>query len=212
MQHCQSRSDRIRIKETTPVPSLQAPAPPTLSPGRGEDHASLHHPRSKGRRAAFRKLSPSDLQEAHLGRRFQGNSGSLPCYRLAPDLALEQLDRRSLDAKAPLEHIALEGETTKLREVPPPTPEQLDRDKLELGNDSWTYKIQLADAIEAMQRAVHSLVAKLDGQQGPTSNDDKTATTTTTTTTTTTIPPTQPIPTTITTTTTTTAAAVESLA
>ena len=56
------------------------------------------------------------------------------------------------------------------RKVPPPT--QLDHDKLELGNDSWNHRIQLRDAIEAMQQAVHSLVARLDGQQGPTNDND----------------------------------------
>ena len=56
------------------------------------------------------------------------------------------------------------------RKVPPPT--QLDHDKLELGNDSWNHRVQLREAIEAMQQAVHSLVAKLDGQQGPTNDTD----------------------------------------
>ena len=56
------------------------------------------------------------------------------------------------------------------RKVPPPT--QLDHDKLELGNDSWNHRVQLREAIEAMQQAVHGLVAKLDGQQGPTNDND----------------------------------------
>ena len=97
--------------------------------------------------------------------------GSLPYHRSAPSSVLEQGFRESLGEKAPLEHCALEGETTKLR-VPTPTPQQLDRDKLELENDSWTYKIQLAEAIAEMQQAVRSLVAKLDGQQSPTSNEN----------------------------------------
>ena len=57
-----------------------------------------------------------------------------------------------------------------LRKVPPPT--QLELDKLELEHDSWDHRVQLRDAIEAMQQAVHSLVAKLDGQQGPTNDND----------------------------------------
>ena len=111
--------------------------------------------------------------------------------------------------------IALEGETTKLRRVPPPTPQQLDRDKLELENDSWTYKIQLAEAIAEMQQAVRSLVAKLGGQDRPPTTRTTTQTTTTTTTTIpTTITTTQPTTTTTMspTTTTTTTKAVESLA
>ena len=115
------------------------------------------------------------LQEASLGRHFQDSSGSLP-HRSAPDLVLEQSFRRSLDAKALPEHFALEGETTKLRKVPPPTPlEQLDRDKLELDNleqDSCTHRGQLRRALEAMHQAVHSLVTKLDGQQRPTNDND----------------------------------------
>ena len=86
------------------------------------------------------------------------------------------LERESLAEKTPLEHLALEGETTKLREVPPPTPpEQLDRDKLELDEfeqNSWTHRGQLTKALKAMHQAVHSLVAKLDGQQRPTSDND----------------------------------------
>ena len=171
MQHCQNRIDRLRYRETAPVHSLQAPAPPTLSPGRGEDQASVHQPRSNGQREASRKLSLQGLQEAHSGRPFQSDSGSLPHHRSAPDRALEQNFRRSLGAKAPLEQLALEGETTKLTKVPPPTPEQLDSDKLELGDDSWIYGIQLAEAIAEMQQAVHSLVAKLGGQE-PTNDDD----------------------------------------
>ena len=120
--------------------------------------------------------------------------------------------------KAPLEHFALEGETTKLR-VPPPTPEQLDRDKLELDEfelDSCTPRGQLERALAAMHQAVRSLSAKLGGQE-PTNDDDNNTNddnnnnhtnnnnnnTTTTTTTTTTMSPT---------TTPTTTKAVESLA
>ena len=136
MQHCQNRSDRLSHKETTP-PQACVPREETATyPVPPMPPQACRHSRSNGKREASRKLSLQGLQEAHSGRRFQGNSGSLPWYRLAPDLALEQLDRRSLDEKAPLEHIALEGETTKLREVPPPTPAQLDRDKLELENNS----------------------------------------------------------------------------
>ena len=115
------------------------------------------------------------LQEASLGRHFQDSSRSLP-HRSAPDHVLEQSFRRSLDAKALPEHFALEGETTKLKEVPPPTPlEQLDRDKLELDNleqDSCTHRGQLRRALAAMHQAVHSLVTKLDGQQRPTNDND----------------------------------------
>ena len=165
MQHCQIRSDRHKIRETSPVRSLRAPDLPNLSPGKVEASSSFHQSRSKGK----------SLQEASLGRYFQGNSGSLPFHRSAPDLALEQLDRRSLDAKALPEHFALEGETTKLRKVPSPNPLQLDRDKLELDEfeqDSWTHRGQLTKALAAMQQAVHSLIAKLDGQQGPTNNNE----------------------------------------
>ena len=116
------------------------------------------------------------LQEASLGRHSQDSSGSLPFHRSAPDLVLEQSFRRSLDAKALPEHFALEGETTKLREVPSPTPlEQLDGDKLELVNleqDSCTHRGQLRRALAAMHQAVHSLVTKLDGQQRPTNDND----------------------------------------
>ena len=166
MQHCQTRSDNHR--ETTPVQSLQAPTLPI--PGSGDDQASLHHPRSKGLRDAFRKHSQDSL-----GRHLQDSSGSLPCHRSAPDLVLKQ-GFRSLGEKTPFEHLALEGETTKLREVPSPTPlEQLDGDKLELDEfeqDSWTHRGQLTRALRAMHQAVHSLAAKLDGQQRPTSDND----------------------------------------
>ena len=152
MQHCQNRSDRYRHKfrETSPVRSLRAPDVPTSIPGNVEASSSFHQSRSNGQ----------SLQEASVGRRFQGTSGSLPFHRSAPELAREQLHSKSLGEKAPLEHIALEGETTKLTEVPPPTPEQLDSDKLELGDDSWIYGIQLAEALADMQTSSAQLGCK----------------------------------------------------
>ena len=120
---------------------------------------ALPHPRSKG-----------SLQEASLGRQTQDLDGSFSSYRVAPSSVLRQEQTESLGVKAPLEHIALEGETTKLTRVPPPTP-QLDRHKLELEDDSWIYGIQLAEALAKMQQAVHSLVAKLGGQE-PTNDDN----------------------------------------
>ena len=60
------------------------------------------------------------LQEASLGRHFQDITESLPFHRSAPELVLEQKKRESLAEKAPLEHFALEGETSKLRKRHPP--------------------------------------------------------------------------------------------
>ena len=96
-------------------------------------------------------------------RQVQDVDGSLPYHRSAPSSVLEQGFRESLGEKAPLEHIALEGETTKLRSVPPPTPQQLDNDKLELDKcepDSWTHRGQLTRALMAMHQAVRSLSCK----------------------------------------------------
>ena len=152
-------------------------------------------------------------------RQAQDVDGSLPYHRSAPSSVLEQGFRESLGEKAPLEHCALEGETTKLRRVPTPTPEQLDRDKLELDDlkpESCTPRGQLERALVAMHQAVRSLSAKLGGQE-PTNDDDNNTNDNKTTTIPTTITTTQPTPTTkmspiTTTTTTTTTEAVESLA
>ena len=116
------------------------------------------------------------LQEASLGRQAQDTAASLPSHRSAPAFVLEQDQTKGLSEKALPEHFALEEETSKLRERHPPTQlKQLDGDKLELDeleHDSWNHRVQLRDAIGAMQQAVHSLVAKLEGQQGPTNDND----------------------------------------
>ena len=144
MQHCQSRSHKIR--KTSPVQSLRAPTLPINIPGRGEAQASLHHPWSNWVREASRKLSHRSLQEASLGRLSQDITASLPFYRFAPELVLEQKKRKSLAEKAPLEHLALEGETSKLRKRHPPQ-QQLDSDKLEL----------VILELEALQKVVRQL-------------------------------------------------------
>ena len=160
MQHLQNRSNRCKYRETAP---LQACVPPTCR--------SYHPAVSKPAQACEQPRSTRDsLQEASLGRQAQNLDGSFSSYRVAPSSVLRQEQTESLDVKAPLEHIALEGETTKLTRVPPPTP-QLDRDKLELEDESWIYGIQLAEALAKMQQAVHSLVAKLGGQE-PTNDDN----------------------------------------
>ena len=82
------------------------------------------------------------LREASLGT--QKLAASFPAYRVAP-------------AQNP-------------KEVPPPT--QLELDKLELEHDGWNHRIQLRQALEAMHQAMHSLVTKLEGQQGPTRNNN----------------------------------------
>ena len=149
---------------------------------------------------------------------FRAILGACLVIGLLQSLPWNNSDRESLSEETPLEQLALEGETTKLRRVPPPTPEQLDRDKLELDEfelDSCTPRGQLERALAAMHQAVRSLSAKLGGQE-PTNDDDNNTNdnnnnnhtnnnnnNTTTTTTTTTMSPT---------TTTTTTKAVESLA
>ena len=164
MQHCQNRSDKLR--ETSPMPSWRPPPCRIPYPAVVKPLQDEHQPRS----------TRDSLQEASLGRHFQDSTENLPFHGSVPDLVLEQSFRRSLDAKALPEHFALEGEPTKLRKVPPPPQqEQLDNDKLELDNleqDSCTHRGQLRRALAAMHQAVHSLVTKLDGQQGPTNNNN----------------------------------------
>ena len=166
MQHCQM-SDRYRrkLRETTPrqvwrPPTSRQPYPAVSTPLQA-------WPQSRSNRGS--------LQEASVGRQPQDLDGSFSSYRVAPSSVLRQNKIESLGAKAPLEHIALEGETTKLKGVlPPQSPEQLDRDKLELDDlklDSCTPRGQLERALAAMHQAVRSLSAKLGGQE-PTNDDD----------------------------------------
>ena len=161
MQHCQIRSDR----ETTPRGAWRPQEDRTTYPV--PPMPLQASPQSRSTRGC-------DLQEAHIGRQAQDLDGSFSSCRVAPSSVLRQKQTESLGEKAPLEHFALEGETTKLR-VPPPNPEQLDNDKLELDEfeqNSCTHRGQLRRALRAMHQAVHSLAANLDGQQRPTSNEN----------------------------------------
>ena len=122
MQHLQIRSNRCRLRETTPT-SLEAPGGDRNSLTRFLLSLSKLVPQSRstmGKREASRKLSLQGLQEAHVGRLFQGNSGSLPCYRLAPDLALEQLEIGAWVRKPLLSNLLLRGRPPSLESHPPP--------------------------------------------------------------------------------------------
>ena len=103
--------------------------------------------RSTWVREASRKLSQKGLQEASIGRQAQDIFASLPSHRSAPKPVLEQSRSRSLAEKAPLEHFALEGETSKLTKRHPPQKSQLDSDKLEL----------VMQQLEALQKVVREL-------------------------------------------------------
>ena len=97
--------------------------------------------------ACKHQRSKGSLQEASLGRKAQDITESLPFHGSAPDLVLEQCFRKSLDAKALPEHLALEGEPTKLRKRHPPQQRQLDSDKLEL----------VMQQLEALKKVVRKL-------------------------------------------------------
>ena len=86
-----------------------------------------------GTRRASRKPPLGSLQEASVGRQVQDIFESLPSHRSAPELlSWNQSRSKSLAEKAPLEHFALEGETSKLTKRHSPQQSQLDNDKLEL--------------------------------------------------------------------------------
>ena len=141
MQHLKIRSHRKtsprqawrpqKDRTTYPVPSMPLQAWP--------------QPRSKRERETSRKLSLS-LQEASSFRQAQDLAVSLPKYRSAPASHREN-PKRSLTAKALLEHFALEGEPSELLTEHPPKHDQLDCDKLE----------HVMLKIEALQKVVRKL-------------------------------------------------------
>ena len=142
-QHQTPRSENLR--ETLPLQSLSAPgASMASSLTRCTDaNSSLQLPQHNLGGATWDMTRGSmSLRDASVAT--QEPAASFPAYRVAP--------------------------ANSFRKVPPPA--QLDHDQLELGHDSWNHSVQLRDAIEAMQQAVHSLVAKLDGQHEPTNNND----------------------------------------
>ena len=144
MQQERPRSKSFR--ETFPLQDLGAPGASVALPGsfRCTDASpGLQLPQNNlGGATCEMDRGSISLQEASLGT--QKLAASFPAYRVAP-------------AQNP-------------KEVPPPT--QLELDKLELEHDGWTHRVQLRQALEAMHQAVHSLVTKLEGQQGPTRNNN----------------------------------------
>ena len=149
MQHRQIRSDRhrTRFRETSP---MQAWGPPTCRytyPAESKPPQAWHQPRHNWERGAFRKPSLGSLQEASFLRQARDQAESLPSYRLAPAL-LRENPRRSLPEKALPQHLALEGETSKLLPEHPPTQhEQLDLAQLE----------HMMLKIETLQKVVRKL-------------------------------------------------------
>ena len=142
-QHKTPRSKSLR--KTIPLQGLSAPgASMALSLTRCTDANSSLQLQQHNLGGATWAMARSSISLRDAGFTTQEPAESFSAYRAAP--------------------------ANGFRKVPPPT--QLDHDKLELGNDSWNHRVQLRDAIEAMQQAVHSLVAKLDGQQGPTNEND----------------------------------------
>ena len=140
MQHRKIRSHR----ETSPMPAWRPPTCRSSYPAELTSLQAEHHPRSKGMREASRKLSQSGLQEASF-RQAQDIAASLPMDRSAP-ASHRKTPKRSLTAKALLEHFTLEGETNKLLPEHPPT-QQLDSDKLE----------HVMLELEALQKVVRKL-------------------------------------------------------
>ena len=143
-QHKTPRSESLR--ETLPLQSLSAPGASMASkalPRCTDANSNLQLPQyNLGGTTWDMTRGSMSLRDASVAT--QEPAESFPAYRVAP--------------------------ANSFRKVPPPT--QLDHDKLELEHDSWNHRVQLRDAIEAMQQAVHSLVAKLDGQHRPTNNND----------------------------------------
>ena len=146
--HCMQQHQTPRsknFKKTIPLQSLSAPgASMALSLTRCTDANSSLQLQQHNLGGATWAMARSSISLRDAGFTTQEPAESFPAYRVAP--------------------------ANGFRKVPPPT--QFDHDKLELGNNSWNHSVQLRDAIEAMQQAVHSLVAKLDGQQGPTNDND----------------------------------------
>ena len=129
--HRMHRSNRTRLRETTPrqawrPPPWRQPYPPAVMPLQAWPQS-----RSNGQRRAFRKPPLGSLQEASLDRHLQDMDESFPDYRSAPSLVLRQGFSQSFAAKAPLEHFALEGEPSKLTERHPPQKAPLEHFALE---------------------------------------------------------------------------------
>ena len=143
--HRQSRSHRIR--KTTPLQACGPQEETASYPVPPMPPQACKQSRSNGTRRASRKPPLGCLQEASLGRHLQDMDASFSDHRSAPSFVLEQTSRKSLAEKAPLEHFALEGETSKLTKRHPPQQSQLDSDKLEL----------VMQQLEALQKKVREL-------------------------------------------------------
>ena len=145
-KHLKTRSNRL-VRETSPMPLWRPPPCRQLYPAKVKPLQSEHQQRSTREKSLDRPSFPRKAQE---------QAERLPLHRLPP--ALPQED--NFTVQTPPGHFGLEEQTGKLQNKDPP-PTQLELDKLELENDSCNQRVQLRNALEAMQQAVHSLAAKL---------------------------------------------------
>ena len=148
-KHLKTRSDRlgVRLRETSPLPLWRPPPCRQSYPAKVKPLQSEHQPRTTWERSLYR---------ASFLRQAQEQAERLPLHRLPPALTQED----SFTEQTPLGHFGLEEQTGKLQNNALP-PTQLELDKLELEDDSCNQRVQLREALEAMQQAVHSLAAKL---------------------------------------------------
>ena len=144
------------IRETTlRLQSLDAPSTPGPSSGSGEAYPSLQRPqynlgtRTGGVTCGVGRHSTKSL----LRRCVKARAGRFPeLDRVSPASR-----KKSLCEKAPPQQYALEEGTTKLSEVPPPNPHELDLDQLRVLIESLQMTVQkLAEHSFGKQKGQHS--------------------------------------------------------